>query len=100
VPKARRETVVVETNSAEEWASLRALLQSNTTLVYRNPFGEVVYCRMVGTWSRTQIRRFPQPGEPTPLMHSHKVSIPLVEIEPPLLLDVGYTVPPGPTGPQ
>jgi hypothetical protein len=99
-PKARKETVVVETNSAAEWAALKTLLESNSTLVYRNPFGEVVYCRMVGSWSRTQIKRFPQPGEQTPLMHSHKVSIPLVEVQPPVLLDVGYTVPPGPVGPQ
>jgi hypothetical protein len=100
VPKARKETVVVETNSAAEYATLMALVNSNTTLVYRNPFGEVVYCRVVGTVSRKQIKRFPQADELTPLMHSHQVSIPLVEIEPPLLLDVGFTVPPGPTGPQ
>jgi hypothetical protein len=96
VPKSRRETISVECDSRAAWDAVNALINSDSTLVYRNPFGEVVYCRIVGTVTRTQQWKRPYPTEVTPLRHNHLVKIPLVEISEPLVLDISSSVPPGP----
>jgi hypothetical protein len=78
---------------------VKALVEADDTLLYRDPFGDVMYCRVVGDYTRTQQRRRPYQGETSPLRHNHLVAIPLQEITPPLILDVGFTVPPGPVVP-
>lgn len=99
VPKARQQTITVETDSAAQWALVKALVESDDTLLLRDPFGDVMYCRVVGKYTRTQQYKRPYPSETTPLRHNHLVTIPLQEVEPPLVLDVGYTIPPGPVVP-
>jgi len=96
VPKARRQTIVVEADGRAQWNMLERLINSDSTLLLRDPFGDVTYVRIVGDVGRTQRRRLPHPDEATPLRHNHLVRLPLVEVEPPLVLDIGYTTPPGP----
>jgi hypothetical protein len=78
---------------------IKALIEADDTLLFRDPFGDAMYCRIVGDVVRTQQRRRPYPTESTPLRHNHVTKLPLQEIQPPLLLDIGYTVPPGPVVP-
>jgi hypothetical protein len=82
--KARTQTITIETDSEGAWLNIKALLQKGGTLVYRDPFGDVAYCRVVGTVSRTQRRKLPYPNEVTPLRHNHLVKIPFIEVAPPL----------------
>ncbi len=96
VPKARRHTLTVEADGRPQWDMLEELIDSDSTLLLRDPFGDVTYVRIVGGVSRVQRRRNPYPNEVTPLRHNHLVKLPLVEVEPPLVLDLGYTAPPGP----
>ena len=96
-PKARRMTLGIEADLKPAWDKIRALIESDSTLVYRDPFGTVAYCRVVGQWTRTQINRFPDRAvENTPKRHSHKISIPLVEVAEPTTLLLADTTPPGP----
>jgi hypothetical protein len=99
VPKARKQDITVECDSKAAWLALQAIVESDDTLLFRDPFGDVMYCRVVGDYTRTQQRRRPYPTETSPLRHNHLVKIPLQEITPPLVLDVGYTIPPGPVVP-
>lgn len=99
VPKARRQSITVECDGLAQWLLVKAVVESDDTLLLRDPFGDVMYCRVVGDYTRTQQFKRPYPTEVTPLRHNHLVKIPLQEIQPPLILDVGYTVPPGPVVP-
>ena len=99
VPKARRQTLTVETDKASEWAVVSGLIEADSTLLLRDPFGDFMYCRIAGDINRRQTRKPARPEEVTPWRHSHITTLPLVEVEPPLVLDVGYTIPPGPVTP-
>jgi hypothetical protein len=99
-PKARTQTLGLECDRREQWDLVNDLITSDSTLCFRDPFGDVTYCRVVGDVTRQQQRFRAYPDEVTPLRHNHKVTIPLVEVQPPLILDVGYTLPPGPVGPS
>jgi hypothetical protein len=76
-PKSRRTTLNLITESVEEWALVRGLAESDSALVYRDRFGEVMYCRLAGDWSRHR--------KPTPDQYLHTTSLPLVEVAPPYL---------------
>lgn len=97
VPKARVQSIVVETDNVAQWELVRGLIESDSTLLLRDPFGDTMYCRLVGRVQRQQQRKMPYPGEGTPLRHNHLTTLPLQEVEPPLVLDIGYTAPPGPS---
>ncbi len=98
-PKARKTSLGLDVDSREEWDRLEAIVESDATLVLRDPFGEVIYCRLVGTWSREQQYRFPYPGENTVLRHNHKTTIPLVEVRPPRINFIFGSNPPLPEAP-
>ena len=83
-PKARRLTLTINTQDRGQWETVKALAESDSTLVYRDAFGEVVYCRLVGDWSRRQIPAAALIGEVTPLRHLHTTPLPLVEVAPPV----------------
>lgn len=97
IPKARVQTITVECDGRAQWELVRGIIESDSTLLFRDPFGDKMYCRIVGGINRKQQRKMPYPTEVTPLRHNHLVTIPLQEIEPPAVLDVGFTAPPGPT---
>lgn len=82
-PKARRQELTLDLNGRTEFEKIKALVRSNSVLLLRDPFGEAVYCRIVGDISQEQQREEPLPGEDTPLRHSHQIVLPLVEVEPP-----------------
>ncbi len=86
-PKARRQTLGLEADRRAEWDKIAALVESNSTLVLRDPFGDVTYCRVVGDWSREQRRLLPYRDEVTPLRHNHRTQLPLVEVAPPKATD-------------
>lgn len=101
-PKARKGSVTIECNGVAEWNLLSRLVNANSTLVYRDQFGEVTYCRVVGDFSRKMQKLPPMVGEGTyPFgdRHNHLVTLPLVEVAPPSSLAVRNTVPPGPVLP-
>lgn len=83
VPKGRQTTLRIITESAAEWDRLEAVVESDAVLVYRDPFGEVIYCRLIGDWTRTQLPAAPLPGDVTPLRHVHTTQLPLVEVAKP-----------------
>lgn len=82
-PKARRQTLGLEANGRDEWMKIDRLLLADSVLVLRDPFGDVVYCRVVGDWSRRQLRVAPFAHETTPFRHIHTTALPLVEVAPP-----------------
>ncbi len=82
-PKARHQNLTLDLNGRPEFEKFRALKRSASVLLLRDPFGEAVYCRILGTISYSQQREEPLAGENTPLRHSHVVTIPLVEVAPP-----------------
>lgn len=82
-PKGRQTTLHIITESRADWDRLEAVVESDSTLVYRDPFGEVIYCRLVGDWSRTQQPAAPLPGDTTPMRHVHTTQLPLVEVAQP-----------------
>jgi hypothetical protein len=96
VPKARKISLKIDTNSRAEWDLVRQVIEANSTIVLRDPFGDVAYCRVVGDWSREQMRRAPSATETTSLRHAHQTVVPLVEIAPPVVTSALSTVPPGP----
>jgi hypothetical protein len=77
-PKGRRSTVHVFTEDAAAWTAVKGLAESGSTLVYRDPFGSVRYCELVGDWSAALF-----PGAAT--RHLHTTDLPLVEVRPPHL---------------
>lgn len=83
-PKARRLTLHINTQDRGQWETVEALAESDSTLVYRDAFGEVVYCKLVGEWARRQIAAAALPSESTPLRHMHATPLPLVEVAPPV----------------
>ena len=82
-PKSQRFVLGIETDRREQWEMVAAVVVAGGTLLLRDPFGEVVYCRHVGDWSREQQREVPHAWEDTPLRHSHLVHIALVQVAPP-----------------
>lgn len=82
-PKAARGTLRLLSLDAATWAVIEALAESASTLVYRDPFGVVRYCEVVGDWPRRQVRAAPTEQEVTPLRHMHTTDLPLVEVAPP-----------------
>jgi hypothetical protein len=84
-PKARRTTLRLHTQDRASWNKVQALIESESTLVYRDSFGEVIYCELASDWSRGQLPAAPLPSETTPLRHYHTTDLPLVEVESPIL---------------
>lgn len=84
-PKSRRATLRLRADDRAAWEMLEALIESASTLVHRDPFGEVVYCEVSGDWNREQIYSGALPEEDTPLRHFHDTDVPLVEVRPPHL---------------
>lgn len=95
-PKARRQTITVETDQRAEFDKVWALLKAGGVLLLRDPFGNAVYCKVVGDITPTQVLANPAPSEPTRRRHLHRLDIPLVEVAKPTTLPVASTVPPGP----
>jgi hypothetical protein len=90
VPKARQLPVTIGVNSVAEFDKLDDLIMNNAklggTLVWRDPFGEVIYCKAIGAYRRQQKKRLPYPTEPFPRGHKHQVTLTLQEIKPPYLI--------------
>lgn len=82
-PKAKVQNLGITCNSDTDWALVEALVDSDSVLVLRDPFGDVTYCKVVGSWTRDQIRVFPRAGEPYPLGHVHHTVLPLQEVAQP-----------------
>lgn len=82
-PKSQRFSLGIECDRKAEWDKVWKLVKSDSTLVYRTPFGEVIYCRVVGGLRRSQNWLPPYVDETTPLRHNHKVEIPLVQVAQP-----------------
>jgi hypothetical protein len=83
-PKARRTTLHLLSLDKATWLMVKALVEADTTLVLRDPFGDVMYCRVVGDWARQLLVSMPIAGEVTAVRHSHTTDIPLVEVAPPV----------------
>ena len=81
--KSQRRTLGLDCDRREEWEKVEGVINSFGTLVYRDHFGEVIYCRILGTVNREQQHLRPYADENTPLRHSHNVQIPLVQVAPP-----------------
>lgn len=75
-PKARRSTLHILTKDKPAFDRLEALALSRSTLVYRDPFGGVRYCELLGDWSGELF-----PGAAT--RHMYTVDLPLIEVAPP-----------------
>ncbi len=77
VPKARRFTIRLVSIHANTWRRISALVHSDSTLGYRVPHGDVIYCRIVGDISTSKPKG-------SSAEHQHNVEIPVVEIAPPI----------------
>jgi hypothetical protein len=75
-PKSRRTTLALMCETKADWLRVEALVKANSTLVLRDPFGEVGYYRLVGDWLRQPIVAAPQ--------HFHSTDLPLVEVAAPV----------------
>jgi hypothetical protein len=75
-PRGRRSTVHVFTDDADARATVEALVLSGSTLVYRDPFGAVRYCEIVGENPEVLM-----PGAAERPLHD--TDLPLVEVAPP-----------------
>jgi hypothetical protein len=75
-PKARRTTLHLLCETKSDALRLDALLKADSTLVYRDPYGEVGYYRFVGDWARQQVA--PNAADP------HTTDVPLVEVAAPV----------------
>lgn len=83
-PRSRRGTLSLECDRREEWEKVQGLLRSDSVLVLRDTFGDVMYVRVVGSFSKTQQRLAPYADEFSPLRHNHRVPLPLVEVAQPV----------------
>jgi len=84
-PKGRRGSLNLLSMDAGMWQLVSRLAESRSTLVYRDPFGNIMFCEIVGDWAQRQMRAAPAKGEVTPLRHAHTSPLPLVEVRPPHL---------------
>jgi len=98
-PKGRRLPLQVMTESRADWVRVEDLVEADSVLLLRDPFGETTYCRVAGDWDRTHLVAAPTREEVTPVRHLHTTDLPLVEVAPPTQAAVASTVPPGPVRP-
>lgn len=77
-PKGLRTTLHVFTPNAAAWGQVEALLDSDSVLVYRDPFGNTRYCKVVGDSTQSLLKG-------AALTHMHSIDLPLVEVRPPHL---------------
>lgn len=77
VPKARRFTIRVVSIHENTWRRLSALVHSDSTLVFRDPLGDVIYCRIVGDITTSKPKG-------SSAEYQHNIEIPVVEIAPPI----------------
>jgi len=82
--RARQAEMVVKTWTREESDRLAGVLSLGSTIVVRDQFGEVLYCRVVGDWQTQLLQAAPGKGEETGLRHSHVHNVTLVEVAQPL----------------
>lgn len=82
-PKGRRGSLNLLSLDTGMWQLIARLAESRSTLVFRDPFGTVMYCEIVGDWAQRQMRAAPTMTEGTPLRHAHTSPLPLVEVRPP-----------------
>jgi len=75
-PKGKRFTVHLFSEDATTFATIQSLAESVSTLVYRDPYGSVRYCELVGDWPASLI-------EGAGTRHIHDTSLDLVEVKPP-----------------
>lgn len=84
VLKAQEQNITIRTDTEAAWLGIKALIESpGETLVWRDPFGEVVYCRISGKVNRQQKRLPPHVGDVFPLRHHHLITIPLMQVAAP-----------------
>jgi hypothetical protein len=88
-PKAKKTTLHAVSLSPDAWALLENAVVSDSTLLYRDPYGRAFYCRIVGDWAASWIK-----GISTG--YGFTTDLPLVEVAQPTTLPVASTVPPGP----
>lgn len=74
-PKARRATVRFTSLDAAGAERIAALVESTSTLVYRDALGEVIYCEVTGEWPVDPIGALTDRSQTTELQ--------LVEVKPP-----------------
>jgi hypothetical protein len=85
VPKARKGALKLTALDKAGWTKIKALVESNTTLLLRDPFGEAIYCRVVGDW--TQVLKRAGGGNSSGLVADMRdTSIPLVEVAQPTVI--------------
>lgn len=77
-PKAARGTVRLVSLDEAGWAKIESLADSGSTLVYRDPFGTVRYCEIVGDWPQTLMPK-------AALEYRHTTELPLIEVAPPIV---------------
>lgn len=82
-PKARRLTLNITAQDRAQWETVEALAEADSVLLLRDPFGEAVFCRLVGNWTQRLLEATALAGEDGPLRHMHSTSLPLVEVAPP-----------------
>jgi len=83
-PKGRRVVLDLWSLDRATWDLIAGLAQSNSTLIYRDPFGGLMYCRLAGgDWTWAQLRARATPDELTPVRHAHTTGLPLVEVRRP-----------------
>lgn len=74
--KSRRGTVTIFSDDADTWATIEQLATADSTMVYRDPRGRVIFCELVGDWPQSQL-------EGAGLRYLDTTSLPLVEVAPP-----------------
>lgn len=74
-PKARRGTLRIICESKAEWARIQRLAEARTTVLLRDPYGDVAYCRMVGNWPQLLLEATEK--------QMYGTELPLIEVAPP-----------------
>lgn len=85
VPKARKGTLQLIALDKAGWDRIKALVQSDTTLLLRDPFGEAIYCRVAGDWTQV-LKRAGGGTSNGSVANMRTTSIPLVEIAQPTVI--------------
>jgi hypothetical protein len=82
--KSRRGTIGLQTFDVTAWNRVSALVNSGSTLVYRDPFGSVIYFELTDNVGWEQLPVAPLLTDNTPLRHAHSVNLQVVEVAPPV----------------
>jgi hypothetical protein len=63
---------------------LKKILESDATLLYRTPFGQARYVRVIGNLIETPVRAAPAAGETTSVRDYHQFDVEFQTVDPPL----------------